>query len=363
MSTNHYPKPGEKLDDHPISQIFPMMNATERTELAASIKKDGLREPIMLLDGKILDGRNRWEACQEAGVEPSFEFYDYRKHGRSPVDYVMDKNAHRRHLTPAQRAAIAAEAMPFYEAEAKERQRKSGVKHAENLAGQTNEFDQRTPETEESVPKPAAKKPANTPKPKAAPKTPVAPEKPAGEPASASAAPATPLAPKPRKKKKGLASDAAGAAVGVSGRAVRQAKRIQDENPEDFKKVKSGELSLSAAEAKLTAKQEAEQAQTKAMTRIEAVLGKGFADAVREGTRLKTRAEVLACAGLDDTQMTAIRGLLEDGWKVKAAVSYKAVSLTKGHKIRDLLDRAAAQNSMFTFLVDGWEVTVRRVEK
>jgi len=40
-----------------------MMSDVELTELASDIIENRLRDPIVLLDGLIIDGRNRWAAC------------------------------------------------------------------------------------------------------------------------------------------------------------------------------------------------------------------------------------------------------------------------------------------------------------
>jgi ParB-like chromosome segregation protein Spo0J len=67
---------------------------------------NGLRHPVMVYENMILDGRNRWRACQAAGVEPNIE---YLNGGRDPVAYVVSENINRRHLMSSQRAMIAAE--------------------------------------------------------------------------------------------------------------------------------------------------------------------------------------------------------------------------------------------------------------
>ncbi len=90
--------------------------------LTSDIKANGLKQPITTCDGMVLDGRARLLACQSAGVEPKFELL---KDGTDPVSWVISQNLHRRHLAPSQRAAIAVEALPFYEKEAKERQKLS----------------------------------------------------------------------------------------------------------------------------------------------------------------------------------------------------------------------------------------------
>jgi N6-adenosine-specific RNA methylase IME4 len=76
--------------------------------LVADIQARGLREPIVTLDGAILDGRNRYRACLAAGVELRFRDFDPELDGQSPLDFVISKNLKRRHLDESQRAMVAA---------------------------------------------------------------------------------------------------------------------------------------------------------------------------------------------------------------------------------------------------------------
>lgn len=114
---------------HPAAELFPMMTDAERKSLVDDIRKNGLVEPVIMFGPRLLDGRNRWKACIEAGVEVRVRDWN----GPDPVSYVRSLNLHRRHLTPSQRAALAVKVEPVY-AEAAEKKtrgtRKGGAETA-----------------------------------------------------------------------------------------------------------------------------------------------------------------------------------------------------------------------------------------
>lgn len=91
------------IEIHEAANLFPMEEDTIY-ELAQDIKENGQDETIKFFDGKLLDGRRRWKACEMAGIDPMIE--------EIKVDdtfaYVFTRNLHRRNLNTVQRALIVA---------------------------------------------------------------------------------------------------------------------------------------------------------------------------------------------------------------------------------------------------------------
>ena len=105
---------------HEAADLIPSMTPEEFDALKSDIAANGQLEPILLLDNKIIDGRHRYRACRELGIEP--ETRAWERDGRSVVNTVVSLNVHRRHLTASQKAVLAVDLLPWYEAEAKLRQ-------------------------------------------------------------------------------------------------------------------------------------------------------------------------------------------------------------------------------------------------
>jgi hypothetical protein len=98
-----------ELKFHTLADIFPLMEGDEFDALVADIKANGQREPIVLYQGKILDGRNRYRACLAAGVGIKLSKHnDDCPYIGDPVAYVISKNIHRRHLTAEQKRNLIA---------------------------------------------------------------------------------------------------------------------------------------------------------------------------------------------------------------------------------------------------------------
>ena len=122
MATKPATRPAQPLDIfalpvHPAADEFPMLPADELQELADSIKANGLRQPLVIGTMKngdgvehrvLIDGRNRREACHLAGVDSAVT----ELNGADPLAYILDLNAHRRHLSKGQLAMTIAKIRP-----------------------------------------------------------------------------------------------------------------------------------------------------------------------------------------------------------------------------------------------------------
>lgn len=91
-------------ETHPAANIFPMLDEPDLAALAEDIRAHGLRNPVVVIGSKVLDGRNRLAACDRIGIEATFVQFE----GDDPVAFVLSENLHRRHLNESQRAMVGA---------------------------------------------------------------------------------------------------------------------------------------------------------------------------------------------------------------------------------------------------------------
>lgn len=191
---------------HRYANLFPMMGEDEFASLVENIKSFGLRDRIWLFQDQILDGRNRYLACEKAGVMPQFQ--TFRGDEQQALEAVLSWNLERRHLNAGQKAMVALEVLPEFERLAREKQKEEASKGADYgaLGGRGNKKPLRADLPEGVLePKPETKPPA----------------------------------PRPR--------DIAAKTVGASARNVQNAKKIVDERPDLAEKVREGKVTINRA--------------------------------------------------------------------------------------------------------------------
>lgn len=179
------------MKHHPIADVWPMMEEDKLRELADDIRKNGQLVPVWLYDGKILDGRNRWAACKIAGVEPKTKDYT----GDEPTAFAVAMNDRRRHMNKGALAAVAAELEPHFAADAKRRY--------EATVGRPKKSVEKVPQI---------------------------------------------LAPQPKAREQAAKS------VGVNDRYVSDAKKVKQEAPEVFERLKAGKITLQDAKREVAKK-------------------------------------------------------------------------------------------------------------
>jgi hypothetical protein len=182
-----------------------MATESELAEMAADIKQRGLLCPIITLDGKVLDGRNRLRACEIAGVAPRFQEYA----GADPLADVVSWNLKRRHLSTSQKSTLAVALKPMFEEQARKRILDGQERGRQAQKGTVANL----PQTDHAK-----------------------------------------------------SRDQAAAAVGVSGRIVQDAEHVKNHAPELFEEVRAGRMTVNAARQKI---RETEQAEEKTANRKE----------------------------------------------------------------------------------------------
>lgn len=101
---------------HPLAMLIPAMSEADEQRLHDDIMLCGVREPLIMFEGRVLDGRHRLRiAAKEGAVVRLADFSGDEKEARA---YVWSVNVARRHLSVPQ-LAVAAERFGFI-AEAKQ---------------------------------------------------------------------------------------------------------------------------------------------------------------------------------------------------------------------------------------------------
>ena len=97
----------QNLKPHPLAARVRPPTEEEFQALKASIGANGLRDPIITrYEGFCLNGNSRLRACIELGRTDELEVEDLDAHD-DPIDFVLDANYHRRHLSSADRSDTA----------------------------------------------------------------------------------------------------------------------------------------------------------------------------------------------------------------------------------------------------------------
>lgn len=118
--------------DPEFKAICRKLTQDEYNGLEADIKEFGCNDPILLWDGVIIDGHNRYEICQKHGID----FRTLSLHFDSRADvllYMIDHQLARRNLHELDKVALLEAKRPILEKQARERQKATQAKPGEQV--------------------------------------------------------------------------------------------------------------------------------------------------------------------------------------------------------------------------------------
>lgn len=93
---------GAAYERHPLSACFGDMDADEFQALKDDIEAHGQHEPVLLFDGRVLDGWHRYQAVTQLGMK--VQTFTFDGTFEEAQERVISSNDKRRHRTVAQRA-------------------------------------------------------------------------------------------------------------------------------------------------------------------------------------------------------------------------------------------------------------------
>jgi hypothetical protein len=191
---------------HAAADIFPLLNSEEFAQLVEDVRQNGLYHPIVLTadETTIVDGRNRWLACMEAEVDPTFRALPESFTETDIINFVKSHNLRRRDLNPGQRAAMFIDLDHMRLAEEARQRQQAGLKKGD-----------------------------------------VSPVVPTSA---------------PREK----VSDEIAVSAGVAGSTVRQVLAVREESPRLFKEIKAGIVTANDAYAQVRANRPSDDNKPKA---------------------------------------------------------------------------------------------------
>lgn len=217
-----------------FKDLIPPLTADERKQLEENILKDGIRDPLVVWEGTIVDGHNRYEIARKHGLEYRVVEKEFRDEDEATL-WIIDNQFGRRNLPDVDRIMLSQKRSGVLAEMAKKRQKEAGEEYGKGMertnSGEKIAVIKNDKSYQKSVPISRAltteetkKQPASAPAP-----TPVSTPKPVSKP-------------KPVHVQAEIAKMA-----GVSQGKVAQFEQIQKKKPELIKEIREGNMTIGGA--------------------------------------------------------------------------------------------------------------------
>lgn len=106
--------------DKEFETLIPQLTLEEYQQLEKNLVRDGCREPLVVWNGTIIDGHNRYKICRKRGIEfqvKEMEFDDRQ----AVIEWIILNQFGRRNLPAFQRGTLALRLKPIIQEKAKAR--------------------------------------------------------------------------------------------------------------------------------------------------------------------------------------------------------------------------------------------------
>ena len=111
----------ELIIDREYKELIPPLTPEERAGLETSLIAEGCRDALVVWNGVIIDGHNRYEICKEHGIEFKTIEKSFSDKDAAKV-WIIENQFSRRNLPPYVRGELMLKLKPLIAAKAKENQ-------------------------------------------------------------------------------------------------------------------------------------------------------------------------------------------------------------------------------------------------
>lgn len=118
--------------DQEFQGLIPPLTAEEYRNLEENIKADGCRDALVIWNGTIIDGHNRYKICQENNIPYKTTEMSFNDRNEAIV-WMLRNQLGRRNLNDFQRNEVALKFQDLIAQQMKERQRLNGKQQSKNL--------------------------------------------------------------------------------------------------------------------------------------------------------------------------------------------------------------------------------------
>lgn len=108
--------------------LIPPLSADEYRQLTENIVSEGCRDALVVWNGFIIDGHNRYDICQKNGIKFKTEQIKFSDESDAKI-WIIKNQFGRRNITDAVRGLLALELEPLIAAKAQTRKVEAGKEH------------------------------------------------------------------------------------------------------------------------------------------------------------------------------------------------------------------------------------------